>query len=150
MWAILMLTLAQPAPPAIRLTLEPGTVCATARDITPTTLADAERHHAPEYLRYVWVPDWIHPRNGYAQASHIANSTFSRTANIVRPTTIADGRIVRFDLTAFAASEAGLREIVDAYERLGNHETYFGYTARRDREHIATRALAPDTARTQT
>ena len=33
MWAILMLTIAQPAPPAIRLTLEPGTVCATAATI---------------------------------------------------------------------------------------------------------------------
>lgn len=142
MWAILMLTLAQPAPPAIRLTLEPGTVCATARDITPTTLADAERHHAPEYLRYVWIPDWVNPRNGYAQASHIANSTFSRTANIVRPTTIADGRIVRFDLTAFASSERSLAEIVDAYERLANHETYFGRTDRRHSVAVAPSALA--------
>lgn len=137
-----MLTIAQPAPPAIRQTLEPGTVCATARDITATTLADAESHHAPEYLRYVWVPDWITPRNGYAQASLVANSTFSRTANIVRPGAIAGGRLVRFDLSAFAASEAGLAEIVDAYERLGSHETYFGHAARRDREHIAPRDLA--------
>lgn len=142
MWAILMLTIAQPAPPAIRLTLEPGTVCATTATITATTLADAERQHAPEYLRYVWVPDWITPRNGYAQASLVANSTFSRTANIVRPDAVAGGRLVRFDLTAFAASEAALREIVDVYERLASHETYFGYTVRRDREHIAPRALA--------
>jgi hypothetical protein len=142
MWAILMLTLAQPAPPAIRLTLEPGTTCATTRDAVATTLADAEKHHAPEYIRYVWVPDWISPRNGYAQASLVANSTFSRTANIVRPETLAGGRLVRFDLTAFAASEAGLREIVAAYERLANHETYFGQTDRRHSVPVAPRALA--------
>jgi hypothetical protein len=150
MWAILMLTLAQPAPPAIRLTLEPGTVCATAATITSTTLADIEatdedgkrKHHAPEYLRYVWVPDWINARNGYAQASLVANSTFSRTANIVRPDSLAGGRLVRFDLSAFAASEAGLAEIVDAYERLGSHETYFGRTNWRHSVAVAPRALA--------
>lgn len=143
MWAfVIMVAIAQPEPAALRVTLTTGTTCATTRDAVASTLADAEAHHAPEYLRYVWIPDWTNARNGYAQASLVANSTFSRTANIVRPTALAGGRLVRFDLTAFASSSASLAQIVDAYERLASHETYFGYTDRRHSVPIAPRALA--------
>lgn len=125
MWAILMVALAQPEPLPLRVALKPGTACATAESVVEVAADDAT-----EYARYVWVPDWIEPKSGFAQVSLVVNSTISRTSNIVRPEAIHGGRLVRIDLDRLAGSERQIREIVDAWELLGGGETIFGVKAK--------------------
>jgi hypothetical protein len=115
------------APYAIRRELEVGQLVTTARDIASIAAADLATlgEIDQQFARYVWIPDWIEPASGFAQASFVANSTFSRTSNLIRPESLADGRLVRFDLSRYAARDSQISEILRLYEKLSEHDSYF-------------------------
>ena len=90
----------------------------TPRDAVHLAKLDAEALDATEldsakFSRYVWIPDWIEPASGFAQVSFVANSTFSRTSNIIQPTVIADGKLLRLDLVKYASRDEQIGEIVN-------------------------------------
>lgn len=97
------------------------------RDIVTTALADVMS--LPEedrrFVRYVWVPDWVEPANGFAQVGLVANSTFSRSVNIIQPVSLADGRLLRLDLLKFVSREDQVGEVVNLYELLREHDNTF-------------------------
>lgn len=107
----------------------------TPRDAVHLAKLDAEALDATEldsakFSRYVWIPDWIEPASGFAQVSFVANSTFSRTSNIIQPTVIADGKLVRLDLVKYASRDEQIGEIVNLYEKLADHDSYFNVKVR--------------------
>ena len=142
-WALAMVLLlgqvdAKAAPPAaappplvpstfkIRRSLTDGSKVTTALDACELAEKDAESlGDAARCAFYVWVPDHIEPASGFGQTSLIANSTFSRTPNIVQPTAIAGGRIVRLDLDKFAAKDEQVEELLKLRELLAPLDTVF-------------------------
>lgn len=115
------------APYPIRRELTQGDPVATRRDIVALALADAQSldEVARQFARYVWIPDWIEPASGFAQVSLVANSTFSRTSNIIRPESVADGRLVRIDLLRYATNDAQAADILRLYEQLAERDSFF-------------------------
>jgi hypothetical protein len=130
---LLLLLAAWAAPPldaSVRVEIPPGKTVTTARDIIIAARDDANALAAidvkgPAYSRYVWVPDWVSPASGFAQVSHVANSTFTRTSNIIQPTALADGRLIRLDLVKYAARDEQIGDIVNLYEKLANFDSWF-------------------------
>jgi hypothetical protein len=107
--------------------IDNGTAVVTPRDAVKLALADAEKLNPDEQrlVRYVWAPDWIKTDNAFAQVSLVANSTFSRTSNIIQPTPIAEGKLLRLELVKYAAKQEQITEIVNLYEQLGQQDSYF-------------------------
>ena len=114
----------KPAPIGLRAKLE-GKECTSPQEAVRLAADDAENLDHPEVARYVWVPDWIPPQSGYSQVSFVANSTITRTSNIIRPESVAAGRLVRIDLDRFAGSEAALLEILRLYESMSARDSWF-------------------------
>lgn len=115
---------------AIRRTLQLDTAVTNPRDIVAKAWEDAKALETidpsiPQFSRYVWIPDWIEPASGFAQVSLVSNSTFARSNNIIQPTSVADGKLVRIDLTKLASKEEQLAEIVGLYEKLADHDSFF-------------------------
>lgn len=114
----------KPAPIGLRAKLE-GKTCTSPQEAVRLAVDDAETLDHPEVARYVWVPDWVPPQSGFSQVSFVANSTITRTSNIIRPESVASGRLVRIDLDRFAGSEASLLEILRLYEGLSTRDSWF-------------------------
>jgi hypothetical protein len=117
------------AEPAYRLrrTLAANTPVTTPREAVQLALADvhALAPYEQPLVRYVWAPDWIERDNAFAQVALVANSTISRTSNLIQPTAIAQGRLLRLELLKFAAAPDQVREIVNRYELLAQQDNYF-------------------------
>lgn len=111
----------------IRRELPPDSQVTSPRDAVTLALDDLELiDEADQTLtRYVWVPDWIEPASGFAQVSFVANSTLSRTSNIVQPTVVADGKLVRLDLSRYAGRKEQINQIAALYELLAERDSYF-------------------------
>lgn len=120
---------AKVAAPALRVELPLNKPCTSPVDAVRLALADArsvfDSGGDPRLVRYVWVPDWHDPELGFGQVSHVANSTFTRTSNLIRPLPVADGRLVRIELEKYAGDPERIGEIVSLYERLAPRDSYF-------------------------
>lgn len=125
MLVLLMTALLTADEPQLRREIPIGSDVATGRDAVKAALADAQTLEHPKYAHYVWIPDWVEPDSGFAQVSHIANSTFTRTSNIVQPVSLWDGKFVRIDLAKFVTSQDQLLEVSALYELLRLNESFF-------------------------
>lgn len=130
---------------AIRKTLPLDKSVATPRDAAALALMDSQAidKSTVTLTRYVWPPDWIEPASAFGQVSLVANSTFSRTSNIIQPTVVTEkslraagvipgldireypGTLIRLDLLKYAAKDDQVGEIVSLYEKLRDHDSYF-------------------------
>lgn len=151
MWAILAIALFAQAPqaapkappaksrpqatkaaaPALRVDLPLNKPCTSPADAVRLALADArelfDAGGAPELVRYVWVPDWISPESGFSQVSLVANSTISRTSNLIQPVRVADGKLVRIEFERYVGDPLRTGEVVGLYERLAPRDSYFNH-----------------------
>lgn len=111
----------------LRRSIPEATSVTSPREAVQLALADAEKlsEHDQRLARYVWIPDWIEASSGFAQVALVANSTLSRTSNIIQPATVAAGKLARIDLARFATSDEQLIEIVNLYEQLRATDNYF-------------------------
>jgi hypothetical protein len=141
--AVLLLAAAiaadEPTEFPLRRQLPEGTSITTPRDAVCLALADAQSlaPHEPPLVKYVWAPDWYEPGNAFAQVALVANSTFgSRSGNVIQPTSVAGGKLLRLDLAKFATSPEHLAEILQQYELLRGDDNFFNVEV----------ALTPDRA----
>lgn len=129
-----VITAAEPAaePYRIRREIPAGQKVTTAYDAMKLALEDIRSLKIEDRAnaRYVWVPDWFEPESGFAQVSMVANSTISRTANLVQPVSLADGKLLRIDLAKYAAFDDQVTEIRRLYELLAQHDSYFNVQAK--------------------
>jgi hypothetical protein len=131
MFSIVMMALAtiaaDDATYAVRKNIAEGTSVTTPREAVSLALADVEslNEHDQRLVRYVWVPDWIEAASAFGQVALVANSTFSRTSNVIQPTPIAEGKLLRLELVKFASSAEQVTEIINLYELLRAADNYF-------------------------
>lgn len=119
---------AEPVEPySIRRKIPAGDKVTTPHEALRLALEDVKSLEIEDraFVRYIWVPDWFDLESGFAQVSMVVNSTISRTANIVQPESLADGRLLRIDLAKYASQDGDLDEIVRVYELLAQHDSYF-------------------------
>ena len=113
----------------LRVTLKPGDL--TTSFVKSATLARddaAETLKAggdPTVFRYVRIPDWVDPLSGFSRVAMIANSTFTRTSNLIPPDVLADGKLIRIDLSRYTLSAEDLADIITRYEKLAARDSYF-------------------------
>lgn len=127
----------------LRADLKEGAIAAP-REATTLAWLDAKfLGDAVQFSRYVWVMDWIPVESAFGQVALVANSTFSRTTNIIQPVVINEeslrasgaiseddkktypGTVLRIDLLKFAADPSQLAEIVGLYELLAEFDSFF-------------------------
>lgn len=96
-----------------------------ARDIKSLSTLDQP------YQRYVWIPDGDPLKAG--QVSFAVNTSISKASVIVKPTIVANGTLLRWDLRSLAPREGGLEYLITLYEKLAN-EPYFHVTVQNKNE----------------
>jgi hypothetical protein len=92
-----------------------------AIDLAISDLATIDEFQRP-FLRYVWVPDGDMAKVG--QVSFAVNTAISHSSNIVIPSVIQGGKLVRWDLRLLAPITSDLTRLITLWEKLAD-EPYF-------------------------
>jgi hypothetical protein len=103
---------------------KPGASILTAAEIIAECQADLAFNGTDNYPRFVSVAEAYVPHAANAGISLVANSTISRTSNIVQTELVGD-YLVRIDLGKFAVRDEDLREILSLWELLESKDTFF-------------------------
>jgi len=74
------------------------------------------------FQRYVWIPTG--DKDKASQVSFAVNTAISQSSNIIIPSVVAGGKLVRLDLRPLAATDDYLVKLLQLWEKLAN-EPYF-------------------------
>lgn len=105
------------------------TIVPKPADAIPMALADISSVPVNDrpFQRYVWIPDG--DKNKFSQIAFTLNCAVSQSANIILPTRVAEGKLVRIDLRPLAADDQYLVKLISLWEKL-SIEPYFHVNAK--------------------
>jgi len=112
---------------------------ATAVSQAVADLSSLQKIDQP-FQRYIWIPDGS-PEKA-AQVSFAVNTAISKASIIIKPTVVADGQLLRWDLRALAPRDGQYTTLHALWEKLA-FEPYFHIT-KTTNDALPTNAVAID------